>query len=179
MSGSINMLPWTSDGGDKAVAPPLPAKQEQEEHSHPRPFALMSEPRCLNATPFVLQNALEMLSNDVKVVLLHSTGNTNCIEQWIQENPVLFEANKTGRFIHYIETHMNVPKNYIVPHHYGTHRYSTMYTNISFWQGLRQYGNVVPTIQADTLICSNHTPNWSKVHWWHFRGTSYGPVAFE
>lgn len=139
----------------------MPAsRQDEASRARPRPFALMTEPRCLNATPFVLINALEMLSNDVKVVLLHATENSNCIEQWIYENSILFHANQTGRLLHFVDSHMNLPPNYNIHHHYGSHWLSTMLTNITFWQSMKQFGNVVLTIQADTLICSNHTPDW-------------------
>jgi len=117
----------------------------------------MTEPRCLNATPFVLTNALEMLS--IPVVLLHGQDNIECVEQWITKNPVLFQANKEGRFVHHVDNHITAKS--VIHHHYFNYWLSVMFTNISFWESLRVYGDTVLTIQTDTLICSNRTPNWN------------------
>jgi hypothetical protein len=37
---------------------------------------------------------------------------------------------------------------------------NVMYSNITFWESLRSYGDTVLTIQADTLICSTKSPPW-------------------
>lgn len=166
ISGSNSMFPVAADL--EMTAAPVTQKS-------PRRFALLTEPRCLNATPFVLMNALEMLPEDINVVLNHGQGNMECVQQWIQETPVLFQANSTGRLVHRIDSHMDVGKNYRIPHHYGTHWYSVMFTNISFWQSLRLYGDNVLVIQSDTLICSNRTPPWNAHY---IGGISYGnPMA--
>jgi hypothetical protein len=136
-----------------------------------KPFALMTEARCLNATPFVLQNAIEMLPENIKVVLLHANENKGCISEFIQENPILNHANSSGRFIHTVDSHIRGEKNYKVPHHYSSHWLSIMYTNATFWKGMKLYGNLVLTIQADTLICSLGFPNWNLNY---IGGISYG-----
>lgn len=131
------------------------AMVDQDAHhnnNEPRMFALMTEPRCIDAVPFVLTNALEMLPQSYPVVYIHANGNAECVKRWLVENPSLAEAAKSGRLVHFVDSHMD-RKIQFSPHARNNWN-NVMFTNITFWESLKVYGDTVITIQADTLICS-------------------------
>ena len=128
-------------------------------------FALMTDPRCLAAIPFVLHNALEKLPLSSPVVFFHSSHNAKCVEHWLNVMPALSQAEKMGRLIIRQEPHMDPNKKDIYnPSNWN----NVLYKNVTFWESLYQYGNTALTIQADTLICSDsnsitseYTPPWN------------------
>lgn len=124
------------------------------------PFALMTEPRCVAAAPFVLQNALERLPSSVKVIFLHSQENSACVRQWLNRKHLEL-AYAAGRLVVSEDSRITTSKGKIYS---PTNWNNQLYRNATFWQGLKVYGDVVLTIQSDTLICSTDVPPWNATY---------------
>uniref|UniRef100_A0A7S3KZM5 DUF5672 domain-containing protein n=1 Tax=Amphora coffeiformis TaxID=265554 RepID=A0A7S3KZM5_9STRA len=157
-------LTWLEEWIAQAVVTEANNSSPANDNS-PAVFAFMTEPRCLAAVPFVLKNALDKLPPSFPVVFFHSSHNAKCLERWLNETPALWQAHETGRLIVELESHMDPNAKKIYE---GSNWNNVLFTNITFWEGLRQYGNTALTIQADTLICAdgnssnpyNYTPPW-------------------
>ncbi len=117
-------------------------------------FALMTEPRCYAATPFVLENALTHLPDTFKVVVFYSLQHDTCMKNFVTNSTVLQQAHAKGRLIlrHDIPMQANIG---------GARRYNPkswnnqLYSDPKWWESLLSYGQVVLTLQSDTLLCSS------------------------
>mmetsp|Transcript_31265 Transcript_31265/g.47926 ORF Transcript_31265/g.47926 Transcript_31265/m.47926 type:complete len:362 (-) Transcript_31265:1214-2299(-) len=129
---------------------------ENQKDTNPRMFALLTDPRCIDAIPFVLENALDMLPESYKVVYFYATSTEECVKQWIQNSQTLAHAATSGRLVAQVDANISPhPKsgNKNMRQHNHKNWNNVMYTNITFWESLKVYGDSVLTIQADTYIC--------------------------
>jgi hypothetical protein len=126
-------------------------------------FALMTEPRCYAATPFVLDNALTNLPETFKVVVFYSLENEQCMRTFVRNSTILQQAYTKGRLIlrHDIPMHANISGN----GRYNPNSWNNaLYSNPSWWESLLPYGEMVLTLQSDTLLCSLAA---TEVQPWH------------
>lgn len=157
------ILVWRYNNGARfdEVEPLSPPPDS--EHSKPAVFAFITEPRCLKAVPFVLENVLRKLPSSFPVVFFYSDHNVVCVERWLNETTVLAQARQSGRLIIEKETTMDPEKKAI----YSASNWNNkLYTNVTFWESLYQYGTTALTFQADSIICANdtsmpYTPLWN------------------
>jgi hypothetical protein len=139
--------------------------EQLKQLQHTEPFVLITEPRCLASTPFVIQNALTKLPGTFKVVLLHSHYNDACVQRWIREHHDLHQAQAIGRLIARIDDEMTPFIEWVK---YKPTSWNTrLYVNDTWWEDLWRYGDSVLTMQSDTIICSSdHTlVPWHTVNW--------------
>ena len=118
----------------------------------PAYFFLYSEPRCHASIPLVIKNA--MTNYPFKLLFYFSDENSLCLQNMIENDPFMSNAQEKGLLITVHEETMDSSQPIYDPKSWN----NRLYSNENFWKKLKQYGTNAITIQSDTIICSHKWP---------------------